>query len=436
MPLSREDFQRLRNAGFSPEQIASFEARRAAGQPEPGPEAGQVFGPEPTIRRAGRAIPFITGALGSMVPGGYGIPGATVGGMAGKAIEKAAFGEPQDLRQTLESGVEQAAVQAPAAALGVLAKGLIGARTASRIKAEKTIRDVEAAVRGAQETGPEVSRELARAEQVRRAAGSRAEGALAATPTKVRLSSVARDISGITGQSPGAVLKRLRRRIPELIADYPDGATLARKVRASAGRVSTLVSPSGTRITKRAASDVHFTAQEANMIKRAFQASARAPLEQKGKGMLPPPRLDLMAARSFRRQIGEAVAGTGVDIHQLNRETKAAIAEFRALARESQRLQATAPVRAIRAESRVRGKVARDLAERSPNLLRVIVGVPAHGVAGPKIAPQPKNFAEFLGRTGEKIGPKTKTVAWLTPRILDMMRTYAQAEKTRRGGKR
>jgi len=134
MPLTREQFDRLRAKGLTPEQIAKFEAgatpQAAAPSPEPEGFVGRALA---TLPATGAAIGGMGGAYLGAHAGGIGaIPGgaagAGLGGAAGRAAEQVgrrAFGLPDRRPSFMGYDIPQA-LDVPAEGLGQAGLELAG----------------------------------------------------------------------------------------------------------------------------------------------------------------------------------------------------------------------------------------------------------------------------------------------------------------------
>ena len=112
MPLSKEQFQKLRASGLSVEKIAAAESRRAqeTASPEQIGMRTAAAARQQAGSRLGRLLPAAGGLAGGLIGG---VPGMTIGGMAGKAAQLGLEGNlptnaPEAVREIGGAGVEQA----------------------------------------------------------------------------------------------------------------------------------------------------------------------------------------------------------------------------------------------------------------------------------------------------------------------------------------
>lgn len=373
---------------------------------------GQIGGPAANTRRFMRAIPFATGAAGGMIGG---IPGATIGGLLGRVGELELAGErPQDvssaIRAIAPSGIEQGALEMPAAALRAAAGPLIALRGWARDRAvRQALKEVNAPRAAARATKTtELGQRLPEATAARQAAAAATKAEVAGTQGQITVRELADWIvanreARFNVQASPKVRKAIERDIRTRLAVVLPKFT---------GRVV-----SGSR-------DV-FDLPTSQVGKQAFDDIVRSLHSGIEGGVKAKPSIDLDIADAWRGLLEQRVPG----IKELNQTTKAAIRTEQSLKKLQKNLP-TEQAQQVRGRELDAATSARVLAQRSANPFQLFKGIPVRGgFARPGLSLRPGTFSEALGRLGE-LGPTmpVQATAASLPRMLALLGALQQEQ--------
>lgn len=378
---------------------------------------GQVAGPAANTRRFMRAIPYVTGAAGSLLPPPFGgMAGATGGGLLGRAAELQLAGEmPRDaasiVRQIAPAGIEQAALQAPASALSAASGPLIGLRGIARERAvAQALKEVNAPRAAARSVKTqELARRVPEATAARRAAAAATKAKIGATKGQISV----RDLTDWIVANREA---RFNVKAPPKVR-----AAIEKDVR---GRVAAVL-PKFTGRVVGGRRDV-FDLPTSQIGKQAFDDIVRNLHSGIEGGIKAKPSIDLDIADAWRGLLEQKVPG----VRELNEATKAAIKTEQSLKR-AQRAMPTEQAHQLRTQELDAATRERVLAQRSANPLQLFKGIPVRGgFARPGLSLRPGTFSEALGKIGE-FGPTAavQAPAAILPRLAAMLIALQQEQQ-------
>jgi len=426
---------------------------------------GEVFGPQATTRRALRAIPYLTGAVGGALtaPIGAGIPGATIGGMVGKAAELAIAGERppsavEGLRTIGGEGIEQGLLQAPSALVGPAARGLMGLRDLARTRAVgQAVKELRAISSAREAANPlakriELAIERSRAGAQARDIGPRVEAALQKArgqrmaAGKVVSQTIEQGQGNITiGDLTDHIVAKQQATFRGAKYSPPDRTRLARDIRERIREVAQEKSLGALKGNK-----LVFDLEESQHLKRAFQTTKRGAFNALSRGVRPNPDLDIALADAWKELIEQRAPGvqqanqaarTAIRREQRLTATKAGLPteEEKALKQAQREVSMRAREPALRAAGRARQReseaalAARVLAQRSAIPFRTYSGIPVRGgVATPGLSLRPGTILEALGKLGEGVGSRAgRETAFYGPRIAALLKRLQEEEALR-----
>jgi hypothetical protein len=400
-----------------------------------GAPAGERFGPRAGSRRAISAaralLPFAGGAAGAILGGriagrpgaaaGRGLgargglalarllgetAGAAGGGMAGAAGAAGLEGRVVGGQELAAAAGRQAALQAPASAIGLGAGGALALRSAMRARSTRQAIEEARQMARAGDIGPDIEQALARVSSERAAAAAAVEQHIQAVAKAGAAGRAAPEIT--VRDLVEHLIGQQRQRFHGVGFTKADRLRLARDVRERLREVAgeqTLGALRGNRLS--------YSLPEAQAFKRAFQVLKRSQFDAASRGIRPRPGLDLGLASAWKELIEQRAPGVG----PLNQALQGAL-------RREQRLkkmlvsQPTAELRDIVQGRREREVAAAVLAGRSSSPLKIYAGVPVRGgLAIPGVAIKPGHVSEALGAIGERLRrPAVRDVIFWGPR--------------------
>ena len=343
------------------------------------------------------AIGALRGApLGPWGMVGSGLLGAAMGGAGMEAARETMVGEPISPGAIAGQGVEQALMQAPAAAIGPAGRGLQGIRAWARNKAiRQAVKEVnEPLIAGRAAKKAALVQEVPAAVAERQAAAAATKAEIAGAKGDITAADLAERIIAQRESRFGVqVTPKVR---AQIINDVK--MRLARVIPTYTGRLISGKKPV-------------FDMPTSQIGKQAFDDLVRAVHTGKEGGIRPKPNIDLDIADAWRSLIEDRVP----NVAALNRVTAAAIREEVGV----KKLQKAIPSgRAARVgmQARDAATAARVLAQRTWNPLRLVRQIPTEGnVAAPTIGYRPGTLAEMGGKigTGFRSVPAEQLAFWI-----------------------